>query len=492
MKRAISILLTLAVLLPAFAGCSESKTNTADEGAATDVQNTEVQTPETEPAETELPLPEADYDGYGIRVLNNISNFAYTNIGEEGLTGEALDDAVFNRNKTVEDALNVTFTIEKREYYDTNSTIQNVVSAGEDAYDFYTCDLNILLGHAMSGYDINALNVSSLQFDQPWWNKQAIDSVSIGNAVYGFFGDLHTGYFESHNVAVFNKRIVNDLNLPDPYELVHNNEWTLDEMITMMDAAKMDMDGDGKWTVEDQYGLSMYEGNWSLAFITGGDAFIVEKDQDNLPVWNGLSERFLAIYEAAATRIWNDKSNNAINARGTLPGNLELYRLMFIYDRVLFLVTQIGVLKNMRDVQFELGVVPSPKWEESQADYVSLIFQGANAVAIPITNPDPERTGTVLDYLAAHSTATVRDVYMNQTLDFKYIQDQESQEMLDIILSTGTFEIASVYDWGGIAGQVMTLLNAGKTTLASTSAKLEKRIVSAMEKTVATFAEVGQ
>jgi len=49
-----------------------------------------------------------------------------------------------------------------------------------------------------------------------------------------------------------------------------------------------------------------------------------------------------------------------------------------------------------------------------------------------------------------------------------------------------------VYDWGGIAGQVMTLLNAGKTTLASTSAKLEKRIVSAMEKTVATFAEVGQ
>ena len=64
--------------------------------------------------------------------------------------------------------------------------------------------------------------------------------------------------------------------------------------------------------------------------------------------------------------------------------------------------------------------------------------------------------------------------------------------MLDIILSTGTFEIAAVYDWGGIAGQIMTLLNAGKTTLASTAAKLEKRVVKAMEETVDTFSKVGQ
>ncbi|MBO7404817.1 MAG: hypothetical protein J6V24_07620 [Clostridia bacterium] len=490
MKKSISLFLVFTILFLSLFSCSESGANTEDE--STPAQGSEVVSPaETEPAETALPLPEADYDGYEVRVLNNISNFAYTNIGEEGLTGESLDDAVFNRNKSVEEALNVTFTIEKREYSDTSATIQKVVSAGEDVYDFYTCDLNILLGHAMSGYVMNAKYVDTIQFDQPWWNKQAIDSVSIGDAIYGFFGDLHTGYFESHNVAAFNKRILTDLNLPDPYELVHNNEWTLDKMIAMMDAAKMDLDGDGSWTVEDQYGLSMFQGNWSLAFITGGDAFIVEKDENNLPVWNGISERFLTVFEAA-TSIFDESSNNAINARGTLPGNLELYRLMFIYDRVLFLVTQIGVLKNMRDVNFELGVVPSPKFDQTQADYVSLIFQGANAVGIPMTNPDAERTGVVLDYLAALSTDTVRDVYINQTLDFKYIQDRESQEMLDIILSTGTFEIAAVYDWGGIAGQVMTLLNAGKNTLASTAAKVEKRVVKAMEETVATFEKAGQ
>ena len=489
-RKTIAAALALTLLMGTFAACGESDVNAPEETAETPSVTPAAE--EEEPAETEIPLPAADYNGYEVRVLNNISNFAYTNIGEEGLTGESLDDAIFNRNKTVEDELNITFNIEKREYYDTSATIQKVVSAGEDTYDFYTCDLNILLGHAMSGYDLNVLTVDSLDFDKPWWNKQAIDSVSIGDAVYGFFGDLHTGYFESHNTIVFNKDILTDLNLEDPYELVHNDEWTLDKMIGMMDAAKMDKDGDGKWTVEDQYGFSMYEGNWSLAFITGADEYIVQKDENNLPVWNGLSDRFISVYERVATGVFGNNTNNALKAQGTLPGELELYRLMFIYNRVLFLVTQLGVLKNMRDVEFELGVVPSPKFDDIQKNYVSLIFQGANAVGIPMTNPDAERTGLVLEYMAARSTDTVRDVYMNQTLDFKYIQDQESQEMLDIILSTGTFEIASVYDWGGIAGQVMTLLNAGKTTLASTSAKLEKRIVSAMEKTVATFAEVGQ
>ena len=488
--RITALILAAALFSGVFSACARSEVNQDPEESASAVSAA----PEAEEtAETESPLlPPVDYGGYEVRVLNNISNFAYTNIGEEGLTGESLDDAIFNRNKTVEDALNVLFAIEQKEYYDTSSTIQNVVAAGEDAYDFYTCDLNILLGHAMSGYDINALTIDTLQFDRPWWNRQAIDSVSIGDAVYGFFGDLHTGYFESHNTVVFNKNILNDLNLADPYECVYNNEWTLDTMIGMMDAAKIDTDGDGKWTVEDQYGFSMYEGNWSIAFIVGSGEFIVQKDENNLPVWNGLSERYITVFEKVAAGVFGESTNNALKARGTLPGNLELYRLMFIYGRALFLVTQIGVLKNMRDVEFELGVVPSPKYDEDQKDYVSLIFQGANAVGVPMTNPDPERTGLVLDYLAAASTETVRDIYMNQTLDFKYIQDKESQEMLDIILSTGTFEIAAVYDWGGIAGQVMTLLNAGKTTLASTAAKLGSRIEAAMEKTVKTFSEVGR
>lgn len=486
-KRLTASLLLSAMLVCSFASCGESGDAPASNPTTEDLALESTEAEETQPQDN---LPQADYGGYEFRILNNISNFAYTNIGEEGLTGETLDDTIYNRNKTVEEALNITFNIEKKEYSDTSSTIQKVVAAGEDAYDFYTCDLNILLGHAMSGCDVNALGISTLQFDQPWWNWQAINSITVGDAVYGFFGDLHTGYFESHNTLVFNKNILNDLGLSDPYAAVHENKWTLDNMISMMTAAKTDIDGDGKWSVDDRYGFTMYEGNWSLAFITGGGEFLVNKDANNLPVWNGLGERFYSVYDKVVTGVFGEKNNNAQKAKGTLPGSLELYRLMFLHGRSLFLVTQLGVLKDMRAAEFELGVVPAAKYDESQEDYYSLIFQGANAVGIPVTNPDTERTGLVLDYLAAKSTDTVRDVYINQTLDFKYIQDEESQEMLDIILSTGTFDIASVYDWGGIAGQVMNKLNAGKTDIASTIEKISSKVETAMQKTVDTFADL--
>ena len=209
-----------------------------------------------------------------------------------------------------------------------------------------------------------------------------------------------------------------------------------------------------------------------------------------MPVFTGISEHYVDVYTKVAGEIFDEKSNNAINASGTLPGSLELYRLMFLYGRALFLVTQIGVLKDMRDAQFELGVVPMPKYDENQKDYRSLIFQGANAVAIPVTNPDADRTGLVLEHLCARSSGTVRDVYLNQTLDFKYIQDQEGQEMMDIILSTGLFELAAVYGWGSLNGTILGGINSGNVNLVSKIAKLASKTESAIQKTVESFEKI--
>ncbi len=491
MRKIISLILVLTLILPSLAACSESKTDIdTSAGIQTNTPSDAPPAEETEAPKPEDLLPVEDLGGYSFRILNNISNFAYTNIGEEGLTGESLDDAVFNRNKNIEETLNIVFMIEKREYYDTDATIKKVVAAGEDAYDFYTCDLNFVIGHATSGCDVNALSIDSLSFDNPWWNKQAIDSVSIGDAVYAFFGNLHTGYFESHAGVTFNKEIINNLNLTDPYEHVHNNTWTLDNMIVMMDAAKMDLDGDGIWSVEDQYGFTMYEGNFSTAFTIGSGADMLTKDENNLPIWTGMSEHYVDVYTKVAGQIFDEKSNNALNATGTLPGDLEPFRLMFLYGRALFLVSVIGILKDMRDAEFELGVVPVPKYDESQQNYRSKIFEGANACAIPITNQDVERTGLVLEHMAALSTDTVRDVYLNQTLDFKYIQDQEGQNMMDIILSTGIFELASVYGWGGLNSTILDGINNGNVNLASKFAELASKTESDMQKTVEAFEKI--
>ena len=82
-------------------------------------------------------LPEADYGGYEFRILNNTSNFAYTNMGLDGQTGEALDDVIFERNAKVEELLNVSLVITDMGWEDNQKAINTTVPAGEDAYDVY-------------------------------------------------------------------------------------------------------------------------------------------------------------------------------------------------------------------------------------------------------------------------------------------------------------------------------------------------------------------
>jgi len=103
----------------------------------------------------------------------------------------------------------------------------------------------------------------------------------------------------------------------------------------------------------------------------------------------------------------------------------------------------------MSDCQFDVGIVPFPKYNEEQENYNSYIFMGANAIAIPAAHPNAELAGVVLEYMSAYSQRDVRSIYFDRTLAEKYAQEEDAREMLDIILRTGSFDLMDVYGWGG-------------------------------------------
>lgn len=489
-RRTAAWLLTLlcASAVPALmTACADSaQTPQNDTAPATDT---------TAVTETAAPsiydvLPEKDYGGYEFRVLNNISDFAYTNFGSNGQTGETLDDAIYERNAAVEEALNITLTIKDMEYYDVISTVKNFVMAGEDAYDIYFNELHFVLNDAMSGYLLDLSQVSTLNFDNPWWNKSAIESATIGDPIYAAFGDLHLMYYECFIPVVFNKQILTELDLDDPYTLVRNGTWTLDVMAEMAKAAKNDVDGDGKWTVADRYGIGVYAHNIT-SLTTAAETDIITKDADNMPVWNGLTEKFVDVYGKLVSTMFADKSDNVVFADGFISENgSQILHVMMQSGQVLFYIEPVGSIKRLRDVDYEIGVVPTPKYDESQDGYRSYIFHGASAMGIPKTNPDTERTGVVAEYLAAYSHETVMQTYFDETLDFKYIQDDEGQAMLDIMFSNGTVELAAVYSWGDVITKIREAMSLGKTDIVSRVEKVSAKVSSAMEKTVTSFVDV--
>jgi hypothetical protein len=145
----------------------------------------------------------------------------------------------------------------------------------------------------------------------------------------------------------------------------------------------------------------------------------------------------------------------------------------------------------MRDVDYEIGVVPMPKYDEAQEAYRSYIYHGAGAMGIPKTNSDTARTGVIAEYLAAYSHETVKETYFNETLDFKYIQDEEGQKMLDIIFSNGTVDLTAVYGWGNVQTVIRQQLFGGKTEVVSRVEKLAAKIESGIADTIEALANIG-
>ena len=68
-------------------------------------------------------------------MLNVVSNYAYVLLTAEDITGEPINDAVYNRNVAVGDKLNVSFSENIVGWNDIGPAITNMVMSDEYTYD---------------------------------------------------------------------------------------------------------------------------------------------------------------------------------------------------------------------------------------------------------------------------------------------------------------------------------------------------------------------
>ena len=103
---------------------------------------------------------------------------------------------------------------------------------------------------------------------------------------------------------------------------------------------------------------------------------------------------------------------------------------------------------------------------------------------VPSTNVDTEMTGVVIENLSAESYRTVRPVYFDKTLDFKYATDERSINMLDTIFENGNFDLTVVFGWGKVSSKVIDLVTTGSEAYVSGITALDKAVREDIEKTV--------
>ena len=94
----------------------------------------------------------------------------------------------------------------------------------------------------------------------------------------------------------------------------------------------------------------------------------------------------------------------------------------------------------LRDLEFDFGYLPYPKYDEGQKDYV--VVAAGGLMAVPNSIVDPERTGLVMETLAIASHNYVADAFVEQYIENKILRDEDSQKIYRLMRSLQTYDLS--------------------------------------------------
>lgn len=479
--RTFFALLTAASIFTSCAGGETAET------VGTDPVETDTTTVETEDIYTDLPT--GDFGGEELVFANETesSNWAILLLDAETINGEVMNDAVYNRNRLVEDRLNIRIRCESFDNsYQFRDTVSRNVLSGDDPYDVYDLNANLSAPLILDGNFI-PIGELSLDIDKPWWNKTVMDSLTYNGKTYSLAGDISIMLWEASLCFMFNRTMSDNLGLDDHYDLVREGRWTLDAANETMKMAANDVNSDGIADVGDDYGLTANLRLMSYLMIASGET-ITGVDEEGLPYFDGLTPRMSDVFDKIYSYFF-DTNDVFISERVKFTDTSKNWHSIFIDGQALYFFEPIGSNMELRDSPFEFGFLPLPKYDEEQEDYITPIIHFAHTMHITTARGADEMLSAALENLAAESYRTVRPAYFDSIIEGKRVQDDDTIEMFDIIFENRVMNPACIYDWG----KITTIINnCGQTrdpNVASAIAEALPAIKASIQETIDFYSE---
>ena len=200
------------------------------------------------------------------------------------------------------------------------------------------------------------------------------------------------------------------------------------------------------------------------AMISASDFVVVSQDDDDVLKVFEDEDRFVEVYTEIMSIFFASNGPEKMNAikpdyksqahlSGSFSTMTEGFQQQFTLGKSTFMAGTIGDIRQVRGSEFSYGIIPLPKFDTDQEQYVSWIYQGAASLGIPATNPNVEQTCVILENLAAYSFKLVKSEYYDVVVQGRTVRDNDSIEMLDIIfghteLGVTRFEIDTTYRLG--------------------------------------------
>lgn len=466
MLSRVSALFLAALMLLSVAACGEKTPAETTEPTVADTTEAPVT---TVPATTEKQYvaPDLYYDSADFTILvtapvsNGVNPFAYA---ESQLV---LDNAVYMRNTAVEEELGV--NIKTIYEYGTNIGVTRVTQDAKTQDGAYDALL-------LNSYDVASLAHQDLLADlyendrldlgMSYWDQMANEQLTINKKLYFTTGDISFNDKEYTFSVMFNKDIVKDKGIGDLYSLVDSGKWTFDAFAEAARKVSEDLNGDDVMDSRDMYGLVLWD-DTILPMLAASDVRILTL-KDGIPELTLNNEVTVDIIEKYVGLARESCSINFQHMTGGVS-----WQDMFTKGQALFLLEYFKALPYFRDTKLEYGMLPFPKYNEEQDNYLSGIsVWHTSFYAIPELASDAEYSGAVTESLAAHSERLVTPAYYEKTLVGRYVTDEDSGAMLDIIFDNRVFDLGLYYKTGNLNSTLIIMLRNKQSDFASQYAKV--------------------
>lgn len=496
-KAVFSILLAALTLTSVMASCGGD--GSGDSAVTTGSVNTENAVTDT--AETLKSLvPEGlDFGGEEIRIFS--SSYFETDtfmMHVDEATGDVVNDAVYNRNLALESKFNVDFTF--MDLYQNGGTdaavqIRKFVTAGSDDYDIiFGCQYN-LAPLVLDNIMLNLDGCEYLHLDQPWWYQNHITEMSIGEGKTFFVtGDITLGVLRNMGCIYVNKEVYaqNYESVDDLYNEVLDGKWTFDRLAENCMEMYRDLNGDGAFDDDDQYGIGVITANLTDHFTYAAGIRATTRDENNIPVLTMNNEKtvnhtqklYSLYYENPGVRVF-PADYNSLDI--VMPNK-------FNENELLYLPGWFYTSELLRNMDVDYAVIPFPKYDENEPTYLSLAHDISVTACLPTTCSKVEQATAIMEEMAFLGYRDVLPAYYEVAVKIKYTRDSTdaAMQILDIIHDNCTTDFAFIYNYAlnGVGLIERDLMGGKKADFASVYAKKEKTYQKKLDELIEIFTAV--
>ena len=347
--------------------------------------------------------------------------------------GSAYSRALTLRNEILKGYTGATALVQEKTFDEMISEARTA-KFNETYYTDVVCvpqnQIALLLGQNML---MNLKTLYDSDFSAEWYDPESCDQLAAGTYSYAVAGD---GIFCPENVycLYFNKKLASVFNF-DLYKSVKDGEWTVDRMneyISGVLSYESDVYGFGYACDPSTFSNVMYTATGMKYVDTsfGKRPSLIDNDEN--------TDAFVA----------SVKKLLATEDRVCLTGSPEEIRKAFVENKLLFYMDKLTAMEELTNT---FGILPVPKYF-NDGGYTTYLDEFAPVFVVLNSNNTLENTGKFLNYFNASSGTLLKEGYVRDCLD-KFLRDESSADMLDIILENTRYDFTTVFgaSYGSIA-----------------------------------------